>query len=107
MADEELEEQIFGIISSVGTAKSSYIGAIQEAKQGNFDRANEMIDEGNKIFVEGHKIHASLIQKEMSTEGLKTSLILIHAEDQVMMADMFKTLSQEFVDLYKQIYAKK
>ncbi|MDR2803947.1 MAG: PTS lactose/cellobiose transporter subunit IIA [Treponema sp.] len=107
MTDEELEEKIFEIISTVGSAKSSFIGAIQEAKAGNFDAAISMIEEGNKVFIEGHKAHAYLIEKEMSDEGLKTSLILIHAEDQVIMADMFKTLANEFIDVYKQIKAKK
>jgi PTS system cellobiose-specific IIA component len=107
MTNEELEQKIFEIISSVGSAKSQFIGAIQEAKEGNFDAALSMIEEGNKMFVEGHKVHAYLIEQEMSEAGLKTSLILIHAEDQVIMADMFKTLAFEFIDVYKQIKGKK
>ncbi|MDR2600965.1 MAG: PTS lactose/cellobiose transporter subunit IIA [Spirochaetaceae bacterium] len=105
--DEELEEKLFEIISNVGGAKSSFIGAIQAAKVGNFEEAQKLIDEGSKMFIEGHKVHAYLIEKEMSEAGLKTSLILIHAEDQVIMADMFKTLAGEFIDAYKHIHAKK
>jgi PTS system cellobiose-specific IIA component len=105
--DEELEEKIFEIISAVGAAKSSFIGAIQEAKAGNFDDAQKMIDEGSAMFVQGHKVHAYLIEKEMSDAGLTTSLMLIHAEDQVIMADMFKTLAGEFIDAYRQIKEKR
>jgi PTS system cellobiose-specific IIA component len=103
---EEMEEQIFGIISAVGTAKSCYIEAIQEAKKGNIDAARELISEGNSSFVGGHKIHAALLEKEMSGNHVPLSLIILHAEDQIMAADSFKIIANSFIDLYEQIQKK-
>ena len=40
---EEQELQIFQLISAAGTAKSMYIEAIQVAKKGEFDKADELI----------------------------------------------------------------
>lgn len=98
---EGLELICFEIISSVGMARSLYIEAIQEAKAGNFERCDELINEGNEAFTQGHHAHAKLIQKEASGEPTTMTLLLTHAEDQLMSAEGFKILSLEFIDIYK------
>lgn len=100
---EGLELICFEIISSVGMARSLFIEAIQEAKEGNFEEAAKKIEEGNESFTQGHHAHAKLIQQEASGEPTAMTLLLTHAEDQLMSAEAFKILSQEFVDLYKEI----
>ena len=52
---------------------------------------------------EGHHSHAKLIQQEAGGEATQMTLLLTHAEDQLMSAEAFKILSQEFMDLYKEI----
>lgn len=100
---EGLELTCFQIISSVGMARSLFIEAIQEAKAGNFDVAEQKINEGNENFTTGHHAHAQLIQQEASGEVTQMTLLLTHAEDQLMSAEAFKILAQEFIDLYKEI----
>ena len=86
---EGLELTAFQIISAVGTARSSYIEAIQKAKE---------------MFIEGHHAHAGLLQLEADNgQGSVVSLIIMHAEDQLMSAEGFKTVALEFIDLYKRI----
>ncbi|WP_130805915.1 PTS lactose/cellobiose transporter subunit IIA [Senegalia massiliensis] len=99
----ELEMIYFEIISAVGTARSLFIEAIGKAKSGDFKGAEEKIKEGNELFLQGHKSHSKLIQKEASDEKIEFSLILVHAEDQMMSAEAFKILSEEFIDVYKRI----
>jgi PTS system cellobiose-specific IIA component len=98
---ESMELISFQIISAVGTAKSMYIEAIREAKNGNFDQADQLIKEGAKTFLEGHKAHASLIQKEASGEKVEFSLLLMHAEDQLMNAETTKLMAEEIIELYR------
>lgn len=100
---EGLELIAFQIISSVGTARSCYIEAIQEAKKENYDRAYELIKEGDSTFIEGHDAHNSLLQKEASGENNLVNLLLLHAEDQLMSAENFKIIAQEFIDVYKKL----
>ncbi|MGN1406622.1 MAG: PTS lactose/cellobiose transporter subunit IIA [Erysipelotrichaceae bacterium] len=80
-----------------------YIEAIQEAKRGDFEAARKLIKEGEEIFTEGHKAHASLVQKEAQGEAVVPQLLLVHAEDQLMSAEGFKTIATEFVDLYERM----
>ena len=61
---EGLELIAFQIISAVGTARSCYIEAIQEAKRGDYAAAEKLIGEGDAAFVEGHDAHAGLLQQE-------------------------------------------
>ena len=98
---DEKELIIFKIISAVGTARSMYIEAIQLAKTGDFEGAENLISEGEKAFVEGHHAHVELIQKEANGEKTDVSLILIHAEDQLMSAEGFKIIAEELIDVYK------
>lgn len=102
---EGTELVAFQIIASVGAARSSYIEAIQEAKAGNFAGAEELIAEGDKLFVEGHHAHAGLIQQEASNEQVDLKLILMHAEDQLMSAEGFKVIAQEFIDVHQKLVA--
>ena len=101
---EGLELIAFQITSAVGTARSSYIEAIQEAKKGNFEGAEKLIAEGDEVFVEGHDAHAKLLQEEANGNSV-VSLLILHAEDQLMSAEGFKTIAQEFIDLYKKVQA--
>lgn len=100
---EGIELICFQIISTVGNARSLYIEAIQAAKAGDFEKAEELIKEGEASFTEGHAAHGKLIQQEASGEATTMTLLLTHAEDQLMSAEAFGILSREFIDLYKEI----
>ena len=100
---ESFETSCFGIITYVGTARTYFINAVQCAKKGNFEEAQELIRQGDQAFTEGHHIHADLLALDANGELNQSGLILMHAEDQLMSAEAFKILSQEFMDLYKEI----
>lgn len=107
MAEKNLEELAmvaFQIIASVGTARSCYIDAIQKAKACDFEGAEAVIAEGDEAFVEGHDAHSTLLQKEAEGNDV-VCLLVLHAEDQLMSAEGFKTIALEMIDLYKRIDA--
>lgn len=101
-----LEQSAFQIISLVGTARSSYIEAIQAAKQGDYAKAEQLIKEGDEAFVEGHDAHTSLLTREASGEKNIVSLLILHAEDQLMSAEAFKTIALEFISVYQRLDGK-
>lgn len=100
----EMELVCFQIISSVGMAKSAYIEAMNAAEKGDFDLAQTKIKEGEDVFVNGHTAHASLIQKEASGEGVVPTLLLMHAEDQLMSAETIKVMANEIIKLNQRLY---
>ena len=61
---EAFETACFGIITYVGTARSCFVNAVQCAKQGDFEAAEEQIRQGDEAFTEGHHIHADLLAQD-------------------------------------------
>lgn len=103
---EGMELICFQLITAAGAAKSNYIEAIQKAKEGLYDEAEQLIADGDAAIGEGHQAHTDLIQKEASgDEGVKMSLLLTHAEDQMMSTEVFKVVAEEVIELYKRINA--
>lgn len=102
---EGLEMICFQIISNVGGARSSYIEAIQKAKAGDFEGAENCVKAGQEQFLKGHEAHFELIQKEAQGQAVGGSLILVHAEDQLMSAEGFKIIAEEMIAAYRRIAA--
>lgn len=100
---EGIELICFEIISSVGGARSCYIEAIECAKRKEFEQAEAAIKNGDEMFLQGHHAHAKLVQQEASGDKVEVVLLLVHAEDQLMSAETFKILAEQFIDVYKQI----
>ena len=102
---ESFETSCFGIITYVGTARSYFINAVQCAKKGNFEEAQELIRQGDQAFTEGHHIHADLLALDANGELNQSGLILMHAEDQLMSAESFKIIADEMIQNYERIIA--
>ena len=102
---ERLEMICFQIISNVGTARSSYIEAIHRAKDRDFEGAKQCLKAGQEEFLKGHEAHFELLQKEAKGTPVGGSLILIHAEDQLMSAEGFKIIAEELIASYRQMEA--
>lgn len=88
----------FDIISNVGMARSCFIEAIRLAREGKYQEASIKMEMGDKSFVAGHDAHMKLLQLDQSQP---MGLLVIHAENQMMSAETFKILADEFIELYK------
>ena len=103
---EELELICFQLITFAGEAKSAYMNAIQRSKLGYYEEAENLIQEGNEAFLNAHKVHAELIQKEASEEeNIIPNILLIHAEDQLIGTETCKIMVNELIEAYKRIDA--
>ena len=102
ITQEVLEQSCLGLISYSGAAKSDYLEAVECAKSGNFEQAGAAIERGNENYL--HEAHFGLLQEETGTEGgLLTRLLLVHAEDQLAMAEMARIMAEELIEVYRRI----
>ncbi|GFH42298.1 PTS cellobiose transporter subunit IIA [Lactococcus hodotermopsidis] len=83
MNDEQMAV-IMPLIIFGGEAKSSAIEAIQAAKAGDFDKADERI-------------------KAANGEEVEVSIYMVHAQDHLMTGIAFVDLAKEIIALYKVI----
>lgn len=97
----ELEMICFQMISLNGSARSYFMEALQKAKAGCFDEAAALMEEGDAMFVEGHRVHMELITQEARGDASGVNLLLIHAEDQMMSAEVVKFMAQELIEIYQ------
>jgi PTS system cellobiose-specific IIA component len=98
-----MEETIFKIIAYSGEAKSCLMDAISLAKLKKFDEAENKIKESKKNKILANDSHLDLFQKEALGETITLSLLLSHAEDQMMSVETIEILAKEIIDIYKKL----
>lgn len=99
----EIESACMEIIASSGSAKTCFIEAIHAARDNQFALAEEKIAEGDLAMRSAQRLHFSLIVQEASKENVPFSMMLMHAEDQMMAAEEFRILAIELIALYHQL----
>ena len=100
---EGLELICFEMIATNGSARSYFLEALEAAKRRDFLEAEKLMEEGDKMLVEGHHAHGRLLEQEAGEDKVKVDLLLVHAEDQMMSAETFKIMASQFIDLYKNL----
>ena len=104
MYDVQYNQNKEGIYGKLGNDKlSNYFlcEAARKAQEYEFDKAEELIKEGDAIYIKGHEAHASLIQQEARGESVAVNMLLMHAEDQLMAAENFKAFAEQQIVIFK------
>ncbi|MGX8833372.1 PTS lactose/cellobiose transporter subunit IIA [Amedibacillus sp. YH-ame6] len=101
-----MEEMIcFQMIASMGEASSSYMEAIDCAKEGKIDEARACITKGEQEALECHRAHANLLKDMANNIKIEVTLLLLHAEDQMMNGELMKLMANELIEVYSKINA--
>ncbi len=101
---EQMQAVAFQIIAEVGSAKSMYMEAIRIAKEDNdFKAAREMIKEGQELAASAHSHHFGLVSQEANGEVLTFSIMLMHAEDQLLTTEVVKLMAEELIDVHERL----
>lgn len=100
---QDLETIIFTIIANSGDARSKLFEALNEAKNKNFAKSEELIDKANEILNEAHNAQTKLITNEINGNKVNLDLLLIHSQDHLMSTITTKDLIVELIDILKNI----
>ncbi|KRN47527.1 MULTISPECIES: PTS lactose/cellobiose transporter subunit IIA [Kandleria] len=103
---DEQEQLVINLIVNAGSARSSAIEAIQYAKAGDFDKADESLQNAKESVNEAHHSQTEMIQAEIRGEKAPLSLLMVHAQDHLMCGLVVIDLAAEFVDVYKKMAGK-
>lgn len=97
------EEKIFTMISSAGTAKSMVFEAMRESRRGNCDQASELLQSADEELKKAHSIQTELLQLEAAESGIANiSLLMVHAQDHLMMSMLARDLADEIIELNRE-----
>ena len=105
-SQEQYDELVMNLVVEGGNARSLAMEAIQEAKKGNLDKADELLKECDAALVEAHNAQTDMIQAEIRGEHIPVMLLMVHAQDHLMDAMVVKDLAAEIVDLYRKLAEK-
>ena len=105
MDDMELEEGMdmvsFGIIANAGDARSYAFGALEAAKKGNFEEADEILKKSSEAAVEAHHMQTELLTNEANGNKAQVDVLLVHAQDHLMTSMLAVELIKELIAIYK------
>jgi PTS system cellobiose-specific IIA component len=102
MSQEQLEA-IMGLIVNAGNAKSDAMEAIQAAKNGEFEEADEKLKAAEAALLEAHHAQTKLLTAETNGEALTITLLTIHSQDHLMTSITFNDLAKEVIDVYRRL----
>lgn len=104
MEKENIFDMAMALIAGAGDSKSDSMEAIQEAKSGNFKRAEELLERATSQLSQTHEIQTDLIREEMSGNSREVTLLMVHAQDHLNSALLMRDLADEFKDMYQMIW---
>lgn len=108
MAEEEEGTEMisFGLIAAAGQARSCAFNALQAAKEGNFDEADELMEEAEKSALDAHDQQTKLLVKEANGDHTPVDVMLVHAQDHLMTSMLARELIAEIIDLRRELANK-
>lgn len=98
---EGSEMVAFNIIANAGDARSFAFGALQAAKEGKFDEAEELLKKSDEAATLAHKAQTELLFKEANGDKTPVDVMLVHAQDHLMTSMLASELIKEIIALYK------
>ena len=98
MTKEEASMIGFEIVAYSGDARSKLV---ENAKTGNFDKCDQLIEEANACLVDAHKSQTELLQQEARGNHVEVGFITVHAQDHLMTTLLLKDIISTLIDVYK------
>lgn len=101
-----MEQEIFEIISHGGDSRGYTYEALTEARKNNMEKAEAFLIKAKEELNLAHNTQTKLIQAEINGDDIKMTLLMVHAQDQLMTAMSENNLVQEMIEMYKIIHSK-
>ena len=103
MEDDKKYQEAFELIMNAGNARSAAIMAVEAARNGDFEEAEQCIENAEKDMRLAHQSQTDMIQQEALGNSVEVNIILVHAQDHMAMAIMAIDNAKEFTHLYRQL----
>ena len=97
----EIEMIVMKLVVSGGNARSTAIEALRAAKNGDYQHADELMEEADKTILEAHEIQTEMIQNELNGKKVEVGLLMVHAQDHLMNAMTVMDLCKEMIDILR------
>ena len=97
------ENIIFEIILHAGDARSNSINAYKALESNNFEEAESLLKKASVSLNKAHKVQTEIIQKEVRGERQEITLLMVHAQDHVMTAQVIRDMAAKTVAIVRSL----
>ena len=101
MNKEEVQLLGFEIVAYAGDARSKLMEALKAAKNGDFAKAESLVEEAGSCIAEAHKSQTTMLAQEAAGEEIPYSITMMHGQDHLMTTILLKDVIQHLIELYK------
>lgn len=98
-----LEEVSMELIIHGGNARAKVYEALKHAREGDFDKAKQLMNEAEEEIKTAHEAQTALLQSDGEGALMKADLLFVHAHGHLMNAMTEKNLVEEMINLYKKL----
>lgn len=99
----DIEVVAMELVGNAGEARSLAFEALAEAKKGNFQKADELLEQSKEASLKAHHTQTELICNEADGNGIEMNLLMVHAQDHLMTSILARELIEEMISLYKRL----
>lgn len=100
---EDLQMAAFEIILNSGNARAIVHEGFEAMRNGDYDLAEQKLEEANEEFLKAHHAQTDLLQEYASGTDIKIEIIMVHAQDHLMTTMTLREVALEMLELYKKI----
>lgn len=97
----EVEQVVMELIINSGDARAFAHEALEKAKEGKYEEADELMEKANDVIDQTHNLQTSLLQKEAAGDKVEISILFVHAQDHLMTSITEKNLIEELIEMRK------
>ena len=98
----DMEMVSMAIIANSGEGRRLSFEALRQARDKNFEKADELIKQAEGYINEVHKVQMDLLVKEANGEKQELGILLIHAQDHFMTSLLAYDLICEMIEILKE-----
>lgn len=95
------EEVSFKLILHSGNSYTNAIEAIGAAREGNYIKAEELMENAKEEMELAHKVQTELLFSKANGIEVIPDILLVHAQCHLNTATIFITMAKEFIETYK------
>ena len=99
----DIETIAMELVGNAGEARSLAFEALAQAKNKNFEKAKELLEESKQASLKAHHIQTDLICQEADGNKVEIGLLMVHAQDHLMTSILARELITEIISLYEKI----
>ncbi len=99
----DIETIAMELVGNAGEARSLAFEALAQAKNKNFEKAKELLEESKQASLKAHHIQTDLICQEADGNKVEIGLLMVHAQDHLMTSILARELITEIIALYEKI----